>query len=100
MEHGMDFHGNWKLELDDERVLFEYTFNSKKTDMVIIQFDCKTGGVEVFGVQSDFVTDEVSKTRAARAIGIGFVDSLGDQHFISKVFGKFFHFPGEILYID
>ena len=44
--------------------------------MMIVQFDSRVSSVEVFGVESDFISNEVMRTRTAEFINTEFIHSL------------------------
>ena len=43
---------------------------------MIVQFDSRVSSVEVFGIKSDFVFNEVMRTRTAEFIDTEFIHSL------------------------
>ena len=66
---------------------------------MIVQFDGRASGVEVFGVEPDFVSNEVMRTRTAGSIGTGFIHGLDYQHLYSEMLSEIFHLLSEVLNI-
>ena len=66
---------------------------------MIVQFDDGASSVEVFGVESDFVSNEVMRTRTAGSIGTEFIYDLGYQHLYSEMLSEIFHLLSEVLNI-
>ena len=67
--------------------------------MTIVQFDSRASSVKVFGVESDFVSNEVMRTRTAESIGTEFIHSLSYQHLYSEMLSEIFHLLSEVLNI-
>ena len=67
--------------------------------MMIVQFDDRVSSVEVFGVESDFIFNEVMRTRTAGSIGTEFIHGLGYQHLYSEMLSEIFHLLSEVLNI-
>ena len=44
----MDLYKSRKFELVDKRILLEDTFNTKRTNLIVIQFNVRAGGIKVF----------------------------------------------------
>ena len=54
----------------------------EKINVMIIQLDSKMSDVEITSIQSDFIFDEVSKTRTMKEIDIEFVNDLSYKYLI------------------
>ena len=67
--------------------------------MTIVQFDSKVSSVEVFGIESDFIFNEVMRTRTAGSIGTEFIYGLSYQHLYSEMLSEIFHLLSEVLNI-
>ena len=67
--------------------------------MMIVQFDSRVSSVEVFGVKSDFIFNEVMRTRTAESIGTEFIHDLSYQHLYSEMLSEIFHLLSEVLNI-
>ena len=67
--------------------------------MMIVQFDSRVSSVEVFGVEPDFIFNEVMRTRTAGSIDTEFIYSLSYQHLYSEMLGEIFHLLSEVLNI-
>ena len=66
---------------------------------MIVQFDSRVSSVEVFDVESDFISNEVMRIRTVRFIGTEFIHSLSYQHLFSEMLSKIFHLLSEVLNI-
>ena len=66
---------------------------------MIVQFDDRVSSVEVFDVESDFISNKVMRTRTAGSIDTEFIHSLGYQHLYSEMLGEIFHLLSEVLNI-
>ena len=67
--------------------------------MMIVQFDSRVSSVEVFGIESDFISNEVMRTRMAEFIDTEFIHSLSYQHLYSEILSEIFHLLSEVLNI-
>ena len=67
--------------------------------MMIVQFDSRVSSVEVFGVEPDFISNEVMRTRTAGFIGTEFIYDLSYQHLYSEMLGEIFYLLSEVLNI-
>ena len=67
--------------------------------MMIVQFDSEASGVEVFGIEPDFISNKVIRTRTAGSIGTEFIHSLSYQHLYSEMLSEIFHLLSEVLNI-
>ena len=67
--------------------------------MMIIQFDSRASSVEVFGIESDFVSNKVMRTRTAGSIGTEFIYDLSYQYLYSEMLSEIFHLLSEVLNI-
>ena len=66
---------------------------------MIIQFNSRVSSVEVFDIESDFVFNEVIRTRTAESIDTEFIHSLDYQHLYSEMLSEIFHLLSEVLNI-
>ena len=49
MENWVDLYRSRKFELVDKRIFLEDTFNTERTNLIVIQLNARAGGSEVFG---------------------------------------------------
>ena len=67
--------------------------------MMIVQFDSKMSSVEVFDIESDFISNEVMRIRTAGFIDTEFIHDLSYQHLYSEMLSEIFHLLSEVLNI-
>ena len=67
--------------------------------MTIVQFDSRVSSVEIFGVESDFIFNEVMRTRTVRSIDTEFIHDLSYQHLYSEMLSEIFYLLSEVLNI-
>ena len=67
--------------------------------MMIVQFDSRASGVEVFGVEPDFIFNKVMRIRTVGSIGTEFIHDLSYQHLYSEMLSEIFHLLSEVLNI-
>ena len=67
--------------------------------MTIVQFDSRVSSVEVFDVESDFVFNQVMRTRTAGSIDTEFIHSLSYQQLYSEMLSEIFYLLSEVLNI-
>ena len=67
--------------------------------MMIVQFDSRMSSVEVFDIESDFISNEVMRTRTAESIDTEFIHGLDYQHLYSEMLSEIFHLLSEVLNI-
>ena len=72
-------------------------FDLEWPHMMIIQFDSRVSSVEVFGIEPDFIFNEVMRTRTVRSIGTEFIYDLSYQHLYSEMLSEIFHLLSEVL---
>ena len=66
---------------------------------MIVQFNSRVSSVKVFGIKSDFVSNEVMRTRTAGSIGTEFIHDLSYQHLYSEMLSEIFYLLSEVLNI-
>ena len=96
----MDLYRSRKFELVDKRIFLEDTFNTERTNLIVIQLNARAGGSEVFGFQPDLVIDEKSGTGAAILVSAIFVDGLGYKHLVMQMLGNLFHRLDKVVNVD
>ena len=67
--------------------------------MTIVQFDSRVSSVEVFGIEPDFISNEVMRIRTAGSIDTEFIHGLSYQHLYSEMLSEIFHLLSEVLNI-
>ena len=67
--------------------------------MMIVQFNSRVSSVEIFCVESDFISNEVMRIRTAESIGTEFIYDLSYQYLYSEMLGEIFHLLSEVLNI-
>ena len=67
--------------------------------MMIVQFNSRMSSVKVFDIESDFISNEVMRTRTAESIDTKFIHSLSYQHLYSEMLDEIFHLLSEVLNI-
>ena len=96
----MDLYRSRKFELVDKRIFLEDTFNTERTNLIVIQLNARAGGSKVFGFQPDLVIDEKSGTRAAILVSAIFVDSLGYKYLVIQMLGNLFYRLDKVINVD
>ena len=74
----MNFHEMKKFQFNDQEIFVKNTFDEKKIDITIVQFDDKMSDVKIFNIQSHLIFNEIFETRATRTIDVNFINDLRD----------------------
>jgi len=59
--------------------------NFEEFNVMIIQLDSEMSDAEIASIQSDFIFNEVSRTRTTREIDIELIDDLSNEHLIMQM---------------
>jgi len=59
--------------------------NFEEFNVMIIQLDSEMSDAEIACIQSNFIFNEVSRTRTTRKIDIELIDDLSNEHLIMQM---------------
>ena len=66
---------------------------------MIVQFDSRVSSVKIFDIKSDFIFNEVMRTKIVKSIDTEFIYDLNYQHLYSEMLSEIFHLLSEVLNI-
>ena len=66
---------------------------------MIVQFDSRVSSVEIFDIESDFISNKVMRTRTAESINTEFIHDLNYQYLYSEMLSEIFYLFSEVLNI-
>ena len=78
VKNKMNFHEMRKFQFNDQKILVKNTFDEKKIDMTIVQFDDKANDVEIFNIQSHLILKKIFETKMTKTIDVDLINDLRD----------------------